>query len=283
MKRIFLQSIITIFFALTAVNCYQSGGEKVSFGQTITDGYRLIDYANRLTTLKNHRSAVDNYLAAYNRFTLADFSDGRFVAASLLIFGYENLGLKDSSNYWLNKTKEISNYSNRLEAKFVLVSAKLNFEKGNYNLLDKSVNEDVIRYADYSERIELSAYKLLSKIKTNSPTDSEYHYLLSLINNKKNLSENLESYSFGWYALGYAEFNSSNFENAIKNFNNSMNYDKTSGNSEGIADNLFMIGKSFSKLNKTKSANEYFERASELFKVLKNDTMVKQADDLLVK
>jgi hypothetical protein len=274
-----------IIYLLVASGCYQSGGEKINFNQSITDGYRLIDYANRLITLRNYRNAVNNYLLAYNRFALSDYIDGRYDSASKLVFAYNYLGVKDSSNYWLSKSEQISEFSNNLKEKHTLTKIKFYYEQNEYDKVLSYLSNLRIEQFAQGIKIELLSYKILSAtmklVDVSESYNSLYESLTKTFSTEKQTS--YEVLSFGWYTLGYYDFYNKNSEDAMVKFQTSLKIDKGNGNSEGIADNLFMLGKCSESNNKITDAIQYYERALEIYKVLNSSEFVSELNNKISK
>lgn len=275
LRKLFLSSIICSLILIGG--CYQSGGEKMNLNQSVTDGYRLIDYANRLSTLKNYRNAVNNYLLAYNRFALADYIDGRLDAATKLVLVYKYIGLKDSSDYWLKKSEEISEYSINLKEKYLLIKVKYLYEENAYTEVLRYLSKIDIDKFIVGIKVEILSYKILAATISSVDAIDSYnslHSTLTSLTKKDQIS--YEVVSFGWYTLGYSDFYKKDITNANIKFNMSLSIDKEKGNSEGIADNLFMLGKCAEFDGNKNEALIYYERALEIYKVLNSTELVSE-------
>jgi tetratricopeptide (TPR) repeat protein len=112
-----------------------------------------------------------------------------------------------------------------------------------------------VKFKEMSEEYNV----LHSQLTKHNPNDDDVSY---------------EVLSFGWYTLGYTDFYKNDVIDAIDKFNISLRIDKEKGNHGGIADNLYMLGKCAEKNYELRNAVNYYERALEIYKVLKNEETV---------
>ncbi len=222
--------------------------------------------------------AIESFLSAYNYLLLTDYTKEK-VNLSLLLAG-TFLSIKDTTNYfrWLNSAKMLSlNDINIFNDKLELFNLKQLFSNKNYDQLLTAYSSINISALSNEENAEALTYVLLSKYFLNKDYSSELSNLEDLFQKMTNLYiendlNNPHILSYISYNLGFINYKTNLFINALDYFKTSLKYDYIIENYVGAAENLFNIADIYKKQNIIDKASNCFLLSSEIYKTLKLDS-----------
>jgi tetratricopeptide (TPR) repeat protein len=222
-------------------------------------------------------NALNTYKEAYQRYTLIDQLEGKAHAMLSLTREYYKLGDMRNFNIWRDSVS-------------TLINLKLPKMKDQLNLLDIEIS---FRSEDYNKVIELSkgyqsksllgaseicSYRLLSKAKLNINYSAEKSFLTGQTGKlaklyKKHKLEEPSVLAFGYYSIGYVYILQSNYKKALNLLSKAYRIDQSEENYSDIADDIYLIGFTYEKLNQPQLARNSYSRALEISKQMDDQEM----------
>lgn len=239
----------------------------------IFDGKELMKNADDLLRRNQIDYALKNYSMAYNKFSLADYSEGKMNAAIGVMKCYLRFNDFDAAEEWLIKLNPISGLSDNFFESSSKAKVLFQYSKKNFETIVELTQPEAIANFSLENRTEMVAYRTLSllELKKNYKQDFfELTNLLVTMQKEKNDGGEFNPYSlsFIYYTLGFISYKENVFDKAFDYFSTALEFDKTYSNYSGIADDLFAIGMTSKEMNNSVAAISSFERAAEIYELI---------------
>lgn len=283
MKLNLKQITFSISAAIWLVACSSSNIKEREISSEVRSGRSLLESANYFLQVGDLNTALQTYRKAYDLFTLVDDLEGKFHTSIGIIKTLIHSGKYDEALNLIKKLETTEIISKELSEQYKLTVVEYHFSKEEYDQVKNLTELTVIEQYSKNFQLIMMAYRLYSLSKLNEDYTYEKNILIESIKNIREkvttLTESdLLDISFVYSALGYVFSKEEKWEKANSLFQNSLEIEKQMGNYRNIADNLFALGIVNKNLGKFDLAIDYFYRASEIYRILKNTSLSEKAD-----
>jgi tetratricopeptide (TPR) repeat protein len=279
MKKLTLYLVSLISLTLL-VSCSTLPKETVSpLLQEAEHFYRL---GKQMEAERELENALHLYRLANENYTLIDNKEG-VILSRIAIIGSE--ARIDPHQSFSEALHELDYYVRNTIPRFIphllLLKTEISHLKFDY--------EQVVRLTEDFRKSEplidsqIIAYRLMALLKLNEPADREYSELQKLLrplgkNYRKKRTDDGGVYSYTNFVLGFYQMKNEQWESAEAYYKESLEVDKTSGYSYGIAQNLFSLGKLYHAQEKYEMAKIHYLRALPIYELLEEQDAI---DDII--
>lgn len=262
---------VSIFLMIIAALSCSSSNDNVENSHSFAA--QLYTSAQKQLLNKQYEDALNNFASCYEISSLKDNIELKF-KSSLAISKIKTMnGDSESAVYWFEKAKVLSQNHDDLKQYIILHEIENMHVSEEHSLLIQKIENLDLGKLDNDIVLQIFSYKLNSEALLNQSYSETYIAL------EKILAESLtdfwddectdpSSISFGFYTLGKIDFNNNNLELAGARFNQALKIDKAISNTRGIADDLFQLGKIEDAKGNSISAENYFLRANDIYRLL---------------
>ncbi len=270
--------ILFPIFILLAASACSFTSEAPRDNPDIYNGRKFLQKGMYLVDTGNNDFAVENFIFAYNSFSLADYLPGKIKAACRLYKNYNLAGDVQKCEEWRKKA-ELLIESNHSGMEYItLAKAEIHFSRKQYReLLDMTDS-----YDNTPEEIkgQIQCYRALSALKCGE----DYSLLIGEIKNTADrLCEmreddelpDISALSFLYYNLGYLSAEKGNRNKAMDYLERAIKIDKEISNYPAVADNLMLRANIHFKRKEYSDALAFYERSADIYTLLKNDKKLK--------
>ncbi len=268
-KKLYL---ILFFLPFILTGCF-SAGHAPRQSAYIAAGYDFINSGIRFLNNGGYEEAKIAFERAFDQFSLIDNSDGKIEALLYLIRVYNKTGEKEKTNAALLRIQTLGLND---QVKLLRAKAEAAFSEKDFQEVITLCQPVLatLKTAEFSEdALDIMSYYLSAGTALGLNTGSmlaDYKNLLASGSAKYDagLIENPLALSFGYYTLALAQYNMKDYGSAAQHFNVALEIDKKYENLPGLADDLYMTGKTFIKLKRFDEGLNHLERAADAYKAL---------------
>lgn len=283
MKINFTRIIILILPIIWFVSCSSANIKEREISSEVRNGRSLLESADHFLKVNDLNTALQTYETAYKLFTLVDDIEGKFQASIGIIKTLTHLCKYDDALSMIKKIENTEITSTELTEQYKLTLVEYHFSKKEYDPVINLTDLKVINNYSGNLPLIMLAYRLYSLLKLNQDYANEKNILIESIQNiqekESALTEkDLFDLGFVYFTLGYIFSKDEKWEKAHSFFLQSLEIEKQDGNHKGIADNLYALGIVSKKLGKFKSAIDYFQRASDVYNIMKDNSSAEKSE-----
>lgn len=274
MKRYWL-----IFYCLLTV-CCSSLPKKIQ-PQSFTFAEMQMKFAREAQKQQNFNRALRLYLEAYDLFTGIDYIEGKINAGLSIARQYFYLDKPGESKKWLNRAGDLieSNLPQMAGVKTILL-IEMAFEKNDYQkVIEISASTSTL---NPEWQIEILCYTMVSKAQLNRDYQPEFKRVQAELPKlqkrfDKRRMNDPEVLSFVYYYTGYIHSIEKNWQSALLYFEKAKEIDGLMDNPSGLGKDLYSLGLCYEKLGLLKKAASSYQRAAEIFTLLKDAEAAEKA------
>ncbi len=277
MKRYWL-----IFYCLLCLlMVYCSSLPKKIESQSFTFARVKMKYAREAQKQQDFNRALRLYLEAYDLFTGIDDIEGKINAGLSIARQYFYLDNPEGSKEWLNRAGNLieSNLPQMQGAKAILL-VEMAFEKNDYQkVIELSAATST---PNFEWQMEILCYTMVCKAQLNRDYQPEFKRVQAELPKlqkrfDKRRMDDPEVLSFVYYYSGYIYSIEKNWQSALGYFEKAREIDALMDNPAGLGKDLYSLGQCYEKLGAFKKAASSFQRAAEIFNLLKDAESTEKA------
>ncbi len=237
------------------------------------DGFILLSKANEYAKRNNFDFAYEIYSDAYNKFTLIDHIEGKVKC----IYGFVKVALAGGNDSLaLSALGQLDIYSRinpGYREYFLTAKSEYFARRKSFPELISFIKANISAYVSNEANLKLAVLQLNAAGSVGWNINEYYEVVEKFLPEALSLEESKELeepeiIGAAYYALGYADILNKRYQDAKKNFLLALEYDRKYANTKGIGDDLYHLGLIFKYTNEPTEALNYFERASEVYKII---------------
>lgn len=271
LNRKFLFLLITL--PLLFAGCFSANKAPRESSYTIA-GYDFINSGISFMNMGEYGDAKSAFERAFEQFSLIDDSDGKIDALLYLIRVYSKTGEKDKTEAVLARLQSLGLTDG---PKLLRAKTEAAFSEGEYQNVISLCEPELakIKLQPFSEdNLDIMSYYINAGnalgLKISGGVLADYKDLI-VIATEKHIDGsfgNPLALSFAYYTLALTYYNMKEYQNSHTYFTTALELDKNYENLPGIADDLYMKGKTLVNLKRFTEALDHLERAADAFKAL---------------
>lgn len=253
--------------------CFSANNAPKESSYTVA-GYEFINSGISFMNMGEYGDAKLAFERAFEQFSLIDDSEGKIDALLYLIRVYSKTGEKDKIDAVITRLQSLGLTDG---TKLLRAKTEAAFSEGDYQGVISLSQPELakMKSQDFSEDIlDIMSYYINAgnALGVNAPagTFADYKALIDMATEKYSAGKfgNPLALSFAYYTYALTSYNMKEYQTALTYFSDALKLDKLFENLPGIADDLYMKGKSFVKLRQFTQALDHLERAADAYKAL---------------
>ncbi len=227
--------------------------------------------------------ALALYGEAYSYFTSIDDIQGKIAAGLSIARQYFYLEQPAETEKWLNQISTlIESTAPQMVVARELLLIEMAFAKEEFQKVITLAA--AIHTGNLEWQMEIRCYAMVAKAKLKQDYKVEFAQVqagfaeLQKRFEKRNLGD-AEVLSLGYYYTGYIYSLEEKWPLGLEFFEKARSIDSVMDNSYGLGKDLYSLGRCYEKLGDRKKAISSYNRATEIFILLKDDIMAKKAKE----